>query len=74
MIYRCYGTLVTKDENPKSSVIPLSLDCGLLSRLAVDATWVNTLQIDVLPESTCPRTPTFTLRQSTGLMADNSYG
>lgn len=57
-----------KEEKPKSSVIPLSFDCGLLSRLAVDATWVKTLQMEVLPESTCPNTPTLIFRQSDGLI------
>ena len=47
------------DEKPKSKVIPLYLDWGLLSKLAVDAIYVKTLQIEVLPESTCPNTPTF---------------
>lgn len=31
------GTLVMNEEKPKSKVIPLSLDWGLLSRLAVEA-------------------------------------
>lgn len=66
-------TLVTKDENPKSRVMPLSLDWGLLSRLAVDATWVKTRHIDVLPESTCPSTPTFIFIHSLGLMAFSYY-
>lgn len=30
------GTLVKKAEKPRSSVIPLSWDCGFLSRLAVE--------------------------------------
>ncbi len=46
-------------ENPKSKVIPLSLDYGFLSKLAVEATVLNDLQRDVLPESMCPKTPKF---------------
>lgn len=57
-----------KEEKPKSRVIPLSFDCGLLSRLAVDATWVRTRQIDVFPESTCPNTPTLIFKQSDGFI------
>ena len=64
---------MTKDENPKSRVIPLYLDWGLLSRLAVDATCVRTRQIDVLPESTWPRTPTLMFMHSLGLIADSYY-
>lgn len=30
------GTLVKNAENPRSRVIPLSCDCGFLSRLAVE--------------------------------------
>lgn len=67
------GTRVTNEENPRSRVIPLYLDCGLLSKLAVDATWVNTLHMDVLPESTWPRTPTLMFMQSLGLMAPIYY-
>lgn len=65
------GTRVIKDEKPKSNVIPLSWDWGLLSKLAVEATCVKTLQIEVLPESTCPSTPTLIFMQSFGLMAAN---
>lgn len=46
-----------KAEKPKSSVIPLSLDYGFLSKLAVDATVLSDLHRDVLPESICPNTP-----------------
>lgn len=60
-IYNSSETRVINDENPKSRVIPLYLDWGLLSRLAVDATCVRTRQIDVLPESTWPSTPTLIL-------------
>lgn len=61
-------TRVVNEEKPRSRVIPLYFDWGLLSRLAVDATWVRTRQIEVLPESTWPRTPTLILRQSLGLI------
>lgn len=57
------------EEKPKSKVIPRYFDCGLLSKLAVDATWVNTRHIEVLPESTCPSTPTFMFMQSLGFIA-----
>lgn len=67
-VYNYAGTLVMKEEKPKSRVIPLSFDCGLLSRLAVDATWVRTRQIDVFPESTCPNTPTLIFKQSDGFI------
>ena len=60
------GTPVKKAENPRSNVIPLYWDCGFLSRLAVDVTSLNILQIDVLPESTWPRTPTLILRHFDG--------
>lgn len=64
--YKWIGTLVKNDENPKSKVIPLYFDWGLLSRLAVEAISVKTRQIEVLPESTWPRTPTLMLTHSVG--------
>jgi hypothetical protein len=45
-----------------------------LSREAVEATWVSTRQMEVLPESTCPSTPTLMFRQSGGLMLVSSSG
>ena len=60
------GTPVKKAEKPRSSVMPLYCDCGFLSRLAVDVTSLSILQIDVLPESTWPRTPTLMLRHFAG--------
>lgn len=68
-VYSYYGTRVINEEKPKSKVIPLYFDWGLLSRLAVDAICVNTLQIEVFPESTWPKTPTLMFIQSLGLMA-----
>lgn len=52
------GTLVKKAEKPRSRVIPLYWDCGFLSRLAVEVISLRILQMEVLPESTCPSTPT----------------
>lgn len=66
-------TLVINDEKPRSNVMPLSLDWGLLSRLAVEATWVKTLQMEVLPESTWPKTPTLIFMQSLGFIAEIYY-
>jgi len=60
------GTLVKNAEKPRSRVIPLYWDWGFLSRLAVDVTSLNIRQSDVLPESTCPRTPTLMLRHFWG--------
>ena len=57
-------------ENPKSKVIPLSFDYGFLSKLAVDATVLNDLQRDVLPESMCPKTPRFIFNILCGCKAD----
>lgn len=71
LVYNYSDTRVINEEKPKSKVIPLYWDWGLLSKLAVDATCVNTLQIDVLPESTWPKTPTLIFMQSFGLMAAN---
>ena len=50
----------TKLENPKSSVMPLALDCGFLSNAAVDPSWDKHRDRVVLPESTWPKIPTFT--------------
>ena len=44
-------------ENPKSRVMPLSLDWGFLSKLAVEATVLIALHKDVFPESIWPNTP-----------------
>ena len=38
--------------------MPLSRDCGFLSKAAVDAVLLSDLASEVLPLSTCPRTPT----------------
>jgi hypothetical protein len=46
------GTATTKAENPRSKVMPRSLLYGLLSNPAVEATVLNALHRDVLPEST----------------------
>lgn len=46
------GSRVKKAEKPRSRVIPLSCDCGFLSRLAVEVTRLRILQMEVLPEST----------------------
>lgn len=67
------GTLVKNAEKPRSRVMPLSWDCGFLSRLAVDVTSLSNLQIEVLPESTCPRTPIFILRHFAGWIAAIYY-
>lgn len=60
------GTLVKKAENPRSRVIPLSCDWGFLSRLAVDVTSLSILQMEVFPESTCPKTPTLIFKHLMG--------
>ena len=51
-----------KDEKPRSRVMPRSLDCGCLSKAAVEPVVESARASDVLPESTCPRTPTLILR------------
>ena len=62
------GTLVKKAEKPKSRVMPLSWDCGFLSRLAVDVISLSIRQSDVFPESTWPRTPMLMLTHFCGCM------
>lgn len=47
-----------KELKPRSSVIPRSLDCGFLSKAAVDAVLLSARAKDVFPLSTCPSTPT----------------
>ena len=54
-------------ENPKSSVIPRSLDYGFLSNPAVEAMVLSALHKEVFPESMWPKTPRFTLRMREGL-------
>ena len=54
-----FGVFVKKALNPRSNVIPLSYDCGFLSRLAVDVTLLSALAKEVLPLSICPKTPNF---------------
>lgn len=66
------GVFVKNAEKPKSRVIPRSCDCGFLSRLAVDATVVSIRQIEVFPESTCPRIPTLIFIQPVGWMVCSS--
>lgn len=51
------GRSTVKEEKPRSSVIPLSRDCGFLSKAAVDAVLLRALASDVFPLSTCPSTP-----------------
>ena len=46
------GIEPVNEENPKSSVMPLSLLCGFLSKAAVDATVESAFEREVLPEST----------------------
>ena len=68
----CYsrvGTLVKKAEKPRSRVMPLSWDCGFLSKLAVEVTSLNMRHSEVLPESTWPSTPTLMFRHLLGWMA-----
>mmetsp|Transcript_16187 Transcript_16187/g.35054 ORF Transcript_16187/g.35054 Transcript_16187/m.35054 type:complete len:83 (+) Transcript_16187:194-442(+) len=48
--------------------MPLALDCLLLSKDAVLSTELNVLTNDVLPVSTCPRTPTLRFRIRSGGM------
>ena len=67
-VYSYSGTLVINDEKPRSKVIPRYFDWGLLSKLAVDAIWVSTRHIEVLPESTWPKTPTLIFIQSFGFI------
>jgi len=67
------GTLVKNAEKPRSKVIPLYCDCGFLSRLAVDVISLKMRQIEVFPESTCPKTPTLMLMHLLGCMPAISY-
>ena len=57
-------------EKPRSSVIPRSLDYGLLSRLAVDVTVLSALHREVLPESIWPSTPMLMFRILAGSTLD----
>jgi hypothetical protein len=59
-----------KAENPKSRVMPRSLDYGFLSKPAVDAMVLRALHREVLPESIWPSTPRFTFKIRDGF--DNS--
>ncbi|MPC14243.1 hypothetical protein E2C01_007002 [Portunus trituberculatus] len=58
----CSGASTTKELKPKSIVMPLSLDCGFLSKHAVLATVLRALAREVLPLSTCPSTPMLKFR------------
>jgi len=61
-----YGISITNAENPKSSVIPHSVDCQDLSNPAVDPIVDSALQRLVFPESMCPRTPMLKLKVVVG--------
>ena len=51
------GMAIINAEKPKSKVIPLSWDCGFLSKPAVEAIVLKALHKLVLPESMWPNTP-----------------
>ena len=59
--------------NPRSRVIPLCLDCDDLSRDAVDRSVESVFTSEVLPESTCPNTPTFRFRTLEGSIFFKSF-
>lgn len=59
---RWSGRSTVKEEKPRSSVMPLSRDCGFLSKAAVEAVLLSALASDVFPLSTCPSTPTLKFR------------
>ena len=60
------GIFTTNAENPKSSVMPLSLLWGFLSKPAVDAIVLSALHKEVLPLSMCPNTPILMLMMFEG--------
>ena len=66
------GTRVKNAEKPRSKVMPRYWDCGFLSRLAVDVTALRILQMEVLPESTCPSTPILIFKHLLGWIVDTS--
>ena len=65
---RCSGRSTVKEEKPRSSVIPLSLLCGFLSKLAVLATVLKAFAKLVLPLSIWPKTPTLKFSVFTAAM------
>lgn len=68
---RWSGRSTVKEEKPRSSVIPLSRDCGFLSKAAVEAVLLSALASDVFPLSTCPSTPTLKFNVLMWLSADS---
>lgn len=68
---RWSGRPTVNEEKPRSSVIPLSRDCGFLSKAAVDAVLLSALASDVFPLSTCPSTPTLKFNVLLWLSADS---
>lgn len=68
---RWSGISTVKEEKPRSSVIPLSRDCGFLSKAAVDAVLLSALASDVFPLSTCPSTPMLKFNVLARLPADS---
>lgn len=69
MSRRWSGRSTVKEEKPRSSVMPLSRDCGFLSKAAVEAVLLRDLASDVFPLSTCPSTPTLKFSVLTRLSA-----
>lgn len=68
---RWSGRPTVNEEKPRSSVIPLSRDCGFLSKAAVDAVLLSALASEVFPLSTCPSTPTLKFNVLVWLSADS---
>lgn len=65
------GRSTVKEEKPRSSVIPLSRDCGFLSKAAVEAVLLSALASEVFPLSTCPSTPTLKFKVLVRLSANS---
>ncbi len=65
--FSCPGNGTVNALKPRSSVMPRSLDCGFLSKAAVEAVLLSARARDVFPLSTWPRTPTLKFRVLGGL-------
>ena len=65
------GASTWKEEKPRSRVMPRSLLCGFLSKLAVLATVLRAFDKLVLPLSTWPRTPTLKFNKEAAILNDH---